>query len=147
MPSLPSPFRAALIQAVAVCTVAMSVALSGGAAELASGPPSPSVLLITIDTLRADHVGCYGYTQVETPVIDALAAQGGRFENAYAQAPITLPSHAVILTGTYPMYNGVRDFTSSGLPVTIPTLAEMLTRRVTAPPPSSVPMHSIPCGD
>jgi arylsulfatase A-like enzyme/Flp pilus assembly protein TadD len=52
-----------------------------------------------------------------------------RFENAYAQAPITLPSHTVILTGTYPMFNGVRDFTSPGLPVNIPTLAEMMRRK------------------
>lgn len=88
----------------------------------------PSVLLITIDTLRADHLGCYGYKRVETPVIDGLAARGVRFANAYTQVPITLPSHAVILTGTYPMFNGVRDFTSRGLPPEIPTLAEMFRR-------------------
>ncbi len=90
---------------------------------------SASVLLITIDTLRADHLGCYGYSRIETPNIDRLAAGGMRFENAYAQAPITLPSHAVILTGTYPMFNGVRDFTSPGLPTSIPTLAEILRRQ------------------
>lgn len=100
-----------------------------GAAGAEPAAPGPSVLLITIDTLRADHVGCYGDAHVETPAIDGLAAQGVRFENAYAQAPITLPSHAVILTGTYPMFNGVRDFTSSGLPVNIPTLAETLRRK------------------
>ena len=61
--------------------------------------------------------------------LTALAAQGVRFENAYAQAPITFPSHAVILTGTYPMFNGVRDFTSPALPANIPTLAEMLRRK------------------
>jgi tetratricopeptide (TPR) repeat protein len=61
--------------------------------------------------------------------MDGLAVQGVRFENAYAQAPITLPSHAVILTGTYPMFNGVRDFTSPGLAANIPTLAEMLTHK------------------
>jgi arylsulfatase A-like enzyme/Flp pilus assembly protein TadD len=91
-------------------------------------PISPSVLLITIDTLRADHLGCYGDRRIQTPVLDALAAEGVRFENAYAQVPLTLPSHAVILTGTYPMFNGVRDFTTSGLPASIPTLAEMLRR-------------------
>ncbi|MGO8817548.1 MAG: sulfatase-like hydrolase/transferase [Terriglobia bacterium] len=95
----------------------------------APSPPSPSVLLITLDTVRADHLGCYGDAGSETPAIDALAAAGLRFENAYAQAPITLPSHAVILTGTYPMFNGVRDFTSPGLPANIPTLAEMLRRK------------------
>ena len=101
----------------------------GEARDPAPAPRSPSILLITIDTLRADHVGCYGDARVETPVMDGLAAAGVRFENAYAQAPITLPSHAVILTGTYPMFNGVRDFTSPGLPASVPTLAEMLRVR------------------
>jgi len=93
------------------------------------GPsPPPSVLLITIDTLRADHLGCYGYARIKTPTIDRLASEGVRFENAYAQVPITLPSHAAILTGTYPMLNGVRDFTSPGLAANVPTLAEILRR-------------------
>ena len=113
----------------AVFVLAASWAASAGARDPAPGPTSPSVLLITIDTLRADHVGCYGDRRVETPAIDGLAAKGIRFENAYAQAPITLPSHAVILTGTYPMFNGVRDFTSPGLPASIPTLAEMLRHK------------------
>ena len=90
--------------------------------------PAPSVLLITLDTVRADHIGCYGYSRIKTPALDGLAADGVRFENAYAQVPITLPSHAAILTGTYPMLNGVRDFTSGPLPTNIPTLAEMLRR-------------------
>lgn len=108
-----------------VLVLIVSWAAAGEAPNRAS---SPSVLLITIDTLRTDHLGCYGYTRVETPAIDGLAASGIRFANAYTQVPITLPSHAVILTGTYPMLNGVRDFTSSGLPVNIPTLAEMVRR-------------------
>jgi len=86
------------------------------------------VLLITIDTLRADHLGCYGYGRVRTPAIDALAAQGTRFENTLAQVPITLPSHTVILTGTYPMYNGERDFTSPSLPTSVGLLAEAFER-------------------
>ncbi len=91
-------------------------------------PPSrdPSVLLITLDTVRADRLRCYGYSRIETPNIDQLSADGIRFESAYAHVPITLPSHAAILTGTYPMHNGVRDFTSSGLPLGVPTLAEVL---------------------
>jgi choline-sulfatase len=88
----------------------------------------PSVLLVTLDTVRADHLGCYGYSQIETPALDHLAAEGLRFASAYAQAPITLPSHTVILTGTYPMFNGVRDFTSSGLRANTPTLAEIFQR-------------------
>jgi len=86
------------------------------------------VLLITIDTLRADHLGCYGYTRVRTPAIDALAAQGTRFENDLAQVPITLPSHTVILTGTYPMYNGEHDFTSPSLPARVGLLSEAFER-------------------
>ena len=88
----------------------------------------PSVLLVTLDTVRADHLRCYGYSRIETPNLDGLAAEGVRFTNAYTQAPITLPAHAVILTGTYPMYNAVRDFTSVGLPGSVPTLAEKLRR-------------------
>jgi arylsulfatase A-like enzyme/Flp pilus assembly protein TadD len=117
------------IQTAAILALAAPWAVPGGAREPAPAFQSPSVLLITIDTLRADHVGCYGDARVETPAIDGLAAEGRRFENAYAQAPITLPSHAVILTGTYPMFNGVRDFTSPGLPANIPTLAEKLRRK------------------
>lgn len=89
-------------------------------------PAAPSVLLITLDTVRADHLRCYGYLRIETPNLDRLARDGIRFENAYAQVPNTLASHTVILTGTYPMFNGVRDFTSAALAANIPTLAETL---------------------
>src|SRR5512136_2121296 len=67
------------------------------------------VILITIDTLRADRLTCYGYAKGKTANIDSLAAEGVLFENVYAQTPITLPSHATILTGTYPMYHKVQD--------------------------------------
>jgi choline-sulfatase len=89
----------------------------------------PSVILITIDTLRADHLHCYGYAKIATPAIDALAAEGVRFANAYAQVPITLPSHTVILSGTYPMFNGVRDFTSTGIPPSIGLISEAFVRQ------------------
>jgi len=59
----------------------------------------PDVYLITIDTLRADHVGCYGYKQVETPALDAIAADGVRFTQAFTHSPITNTSHITILTG------------------------------------------------
>jgi choline-sulfatase len=75
----------------------------------------PSVILITIDTLRADHVGCYGAQMVKTPTLDALAHDGIVFERAISQVPLTWPSHAVILTGTYPFQNGVQDFTGQPL--------------------------------
>ena len=86
------------------------------------------VLLITVDTLRADRLGCYGARSVKTPAMDALAAQGVRFDRALAQVPITPPSHAVILSGTYPMYNSVRDFTSTPLPKNVGSLAEAFQR-------------------
>ena len=71
--------------------------------------PSLSVLLITIDTLRADHVGAYGWGRARTPTLDRLATTGVLFERAYAAAPITLTSHATILTGRYPPGHGARD--------------------------------------
>jgi len=75
----------------------------------------PNVILITIDTLRADHVGCYGAESVKTPTLDALARDGVVFDRAISQVPLTWPSHAVILTGTYPFQNGVQDFTGQPL--------------------------------
>jgi arylsulfatase A-like enzyme/cytochrome c-type biogenesis protein CcmH/NrfG len=97
-------------------------------------PPLPeparprNLLLITVDTLRADHVGAYGYARARTPALDALATGGVRFERAYAAAPITLPSHATLLTGRYPPGHGARD---NGLHVSasVPTLATELHTR------------------
>jgi arylsulfatase A-like enzyme/Flp pilus assembly protein TadD len=80
-----------------------------------AGLTKPSVILITIDTLRADHVGCYGAQTVKTPTLDALAHDGVVFDRAISQVPLTWPSHAVILTGTYPFQNGVQDFTGQPL--------------------------------
>jgi choline-sulfatase len=80
-----------------------------------TSPARPSVILITIDTLRADHVGCYGAQTVKTPTLDGLAHDGVVFERAISQVPLTWPSHAVILTGTYPFQNGVQDFTGQPL--------------------------------
>src|SRR5689334_7739979 len=75
----------------------------------------PNVILITVDTLRADHVGSYGAKDVQTPVMDSLAHDGLQYDQALSQVPLTLPSHAAILTGTYPFQNGVRDFTDPPL--------------------------------
>jgi choline-sulfatase len=86
---------------------------------------SPDVYLITIDTLRADHVGCYGYKQVETPALDALAADGVRFTQAFTHSPITNTSHATILTGLLPSVHGVTDFGVPLLPQHV-TAAELL---------------------
>ena len=77
--------------------------------------PRPNVILITIDTVRADHLGCYGYSNIKTPTLDGLAHDGIVFERAVAQVPLTWPSHTAILTGTYPFQNGVQDFTGQPL--------------------------------
>jgi arylsulfatase A-like enzyme/Tfp pilus assembly protein PilF len=87
-------------------------------------PAKPNVLFITVDTLRADRLGCYGYRQVETPAMDALAREGILFERAIAQVPLTWPSHVAMLTGTYPFHNGVQDFTGQPLAEKFRTLAE-----------------------
>ncbi|MCK4431168.1 MAG: sulfatase-like hydrolase/transferase [Candidatus Aminicenantes bacterium] len=68
-----------------------------------------NILFFTLDTTRADHIGCYGYEKVETPNIDRLAKNGIFFKNAICQSPLTLPSHSSIFTSTYPFYHGVRD--------------------------------------
>jgi arylsulfatase A-like enzyme/Flp pilus assembly protein TadD len=93
----------------------------------AASAQNPDVFLITIDTLRADHVGCYGYKQVETPALDALAADGVRFTQAFTHSPITNTSHITILTGLLPSVHGVTDF---GVPLSPQhvTAAELLKK-------------------
>ena len=86
----------------------------------------PNVALITIDTVRADHVGCYGYRQARTPSLDALAREGVLFRTTVASVPLTLPSHCSILTGTYPTLHGVRDNLGYRLGDSPPTLAVLL---------------------
>ncbi len=81
-------------------------------------------ILITVDTLRADRLGCYGFPRIKTPVIDGFAGRGIKFENCIAQTPLTLPSHTSLLTGTYPFYHGVRDNGGFVVPKEIKTLAE-----------------------
>jgi len=84
-----------------------------------------NILLITIDTLRADHIGTYGRKNAATPNLDALAASGAKFSNAFAQIPLTTPSHACILTGCYPQSHGIRDNGGFVLDDRIPTLASI----------------------
>jgi arylsulfatase A-like enzyme/lipoprotein NlpI len=104
----------------------VSLLLSLTSKVFAAPVATPNVVVITIDTLRADHVGCYGYKQIRTPNIDALAADGARFERAYTAVPVTLPSHTVMFTGTYPMLSGMHDFAANKLNPTQPTLASVL---------------------
>lgn len=100
--------------------------LEGGIQRAAT--PRPKIVLITVDTLRADRIGCYGYNRLKTPNIDRLAAEGIRFTNAIAQVPLTLPSHCSIFTGTYPLFHGVHDQTDH-LSEKKTTLAEILKAR------------------
>ena len=108
----------------------LGICASSGLCQSNSGRVSDRtpVLLIIVDTVRADRLGCYGARRVRTPAMDALAAQGVRFDRALAEVPTTPPSHAVILTGTYPMYNGVRGFISGPLPKGVGVLAEAFQR-------------------
>jgi arylsulfatase A-like enzyme/Flp pilus assembly protein TadD len=109
-----------LISTLSAVVISLSLVLSCLASE------KPNVLLISIDTLRADHLGCYGNTSARTPVIDQLAREGVRFERAFSTVPLTLPAHASILTGTYPSYHGIRDNAGFILPQDQTTLAEVL---------------------
>jgi tetratricopeptide (TPR) repeat protein len=81
-------------------------------AALAADPPDgspPGVLLVTLDTTRADRLGSYGYALAETPTTDRLAAEGTRFSRAYSTCPLTIPSHSTMMTGRVPPSHGVRD--------------------------------------
>lgn len=89
----------------------------------------PNILLITLDTTRADRLGCYGYSRAMTMAIDRLAAEGVLFENVFANAPLTTPSHASILTGLLPPEHGIRINGEGTLPTSVPTVAEQLGER------------------
>ncbi len=91
------------------------------------GHPRPAgILVITLDTTRADHLGCYGDASAVTPNLDALAKEGVRFDQAMAAVPVTLPSHSTMFTGLYPPTHGVRYNGMFRLGETSVTLAERL---------------------
>ncbi|MGA1824734.1 MAG: sulfatase-like hydrolase/transferase [bacterium] len=96
---------------------------------MATGSSPLNFLLITIDTIRPDHLGCYGYKKIKTPHIDRLAQEGVLFENAFSPVPLTLPSHASILTGTYPAFHGVRNNGTYALSDSAMTLPELLKNK------------------
>ena len=107
-----------------LAAAAVALALS---TSLSHPVTKPNVLLITIDTLRADHLSCYGSTKVRTPVIDGLAAQGVLFEHAYTDVTWTTPSMASVMTGVYAPKHGVQT-SYQRLPQSATTLAEYLQR-------------------
>jgi len=88
-----------------------------------------NLLLVSLDTVRADRLGSYHYAQAQTPRLDALAASGLRFEHASTVAPLTLPAHSSLMTGTFPAWHGVRDNGGFYLDDDQLTLAEMLRER------------------
>jgi arylsulfatase A-like enzyme/Tfp pilus assembly protein PilF len=117
--------------ALAALILLLAAAGTAGCGPGDSGKPAPSregadVLLVTIDTLRADAVGFGGNRRVETPVLDRLAAGGQVFPHAHAHNVVTLPSHTNILTGLYPYQHGVRDNSGFALSPKVATLATRL---------------------
>jgi len=115
---------------LAAVALAACAACSGASTDVAVGRPDrtdrPSILLVTLDTTRADAIGPEA-RGVETPSFDALAARGLRFRQAYAAVPETLPSHSTILTGLYPAGHQVHE-NARYLPAAIPTIAERLAQ-------------------
>jgi len=117
---------------LAVVALAVLSAMAVGACGRDAKPPAAAVaaprhlVIVTIDTLRADRLGAYGNTTVPTPHFDRLAREGTRALDATTHAPITRPSHTTLFTGRYPAEHGVRDNISLPLAKDIPTLAETL---------------------
>ncbi|MBW8866233.1 MAG: sulfatase-like hydrolase/transferase [Acidobacteria bacterium] len=123
----------------------VGISACGGAASRRDlrAIPNQNVLLVTIDTLRADALGCYG-GPAATPALDRLAADGLRFEFAHAHAVTTLPSHASILTGSYPFQHGIRDNSGYRLAPKSRTIATLLGQAgyATAAFVAAFPLHS-----
>lgn len=117
------------MKAVCFSILVLLTGLASGCRKEATPKAPANVLLVTLDTLRADRLGCYGYALAETPHLDRLAAEGARFDQALSQVPLTLPSHSTILTGLFPMGHGVRDNGTYRLSGEEVTVAEILKER------------------
>ena len=111
----------------ALTACAALLALASACSREAAAPRN--VLVVTLDTLRADRVGAYGYAAARTPTIDALAARGARFANATTTTPLTLSAHTSLFTGTWPTTHGVRDNTGFYVDEAVTTLAEVFKGR------------------
>jgi arylsulfatase A-like enzyme/Tfp pilus assembly protein PilF len=106
--------------------IAPLVLAAAAAVTPRDAPVRPSVVILTLDTTRADHLGCYGGNRAATPHLDALARGGVRFEQALSPAPLTLPAHASLLSGRVPRRHGVRDNAGFKLDPKLPLLTERL---------------------
>ena len=117
--------------AVVVASAAVLVILLRGKPDFARlrGGRDLNVILVTLDTTRADRLGCYGFRNVETPTIDLFASRGVRFERCYSQTPLTLPSHTTLMTGTLPLFHGVRDNGGFVVPSQLKTMAELFKEK------------------
>jgi len=135
----PAAVRSAVIILAAVIGIAGPGLAAGTAAK-----PARDLLLITIDTLRADRLSCYDPAHVRTPNIDGLAAAGTVFSRAFSHVPLTLPAHTSLLTGLTPPAHGVRDNGRFVAPEKLRTLAELLRSRgyATAAFVGGYPLHS-----
>jgi len=131
--SMPRPRTIAVLAILAFGSGSAIVLLTIGCGPAASpkaaldelrGDRKLNVLLVTLDTMRADRLGAYGFDEVDTRAIDALAGRGVTFMRAYASTPLTLPSHTSLFTGTHPPYHGVRDNGVHVVPAGLQTLAE-----------------------
>jgi arylsulfatase A-like enzyme/Tfp pilus assembly protein PilF len=111
---------------IAILAIACSVSCSRQE-HLSSGDRSLNVLVITLDTIRADRLGAYGNPHIRTDFIDGLADQGVLFDRCIAPTPLTLPSHTSLFTGTYPVFHGVRDNSNYVVPAELMTMAELLS--------------------
>jgi arylsulfatase A-like enzyme/Flp pilus assembly protein TadD len=120
--------KAGTRRAAAAGLLGAALALAGPP-PLATAPTRPNLLLVTVDTLRPDRLGCYGSARIKTPAIDRLAAAGVVFDRAFAHTPLTLPSHASILLGTTPLTHGVHDNGYFKVPEGLPSLATTLKGR------------------
>jgi len=117
--------KKAFLAILAIAAIATAVSL-GIRWHRVHGRPF-NILIITLDTTRADRLGCYGYSAARTPVLDQLAREGSLFERAYCTVPLTLPSHASLFTGLYPPEHGLQVNSVKTLPMDVPTLAQVLS--------------------
>jgi choline-sulfatase len=124
-----SKLNSKLTALVAAALVAAAILLARFGGVLFPARVPPDILLVTLDTTRADHIGAYGDRRARTPHLDRLASEGVLFERAVAAAPITLPAHVSLLTGLYPFTHGVRNNGNFSLRAAVPTLATVLGRR------------------
>jgi arylsulfatase A-like enzyme/Tfp pilus assembly protein PilF len=113
---------------LALTALLLSTAACGRSRPAAKSYPAAPVVLVSIDTLRSDHLPMYGYSGVETPVLSAFRKEAILFERAYSHVPLTLPSHGSIFTGALPAEHGLRDNLGYRLNAKLPTLAEVLKK-------------------